>query len=130
MTYIMRELGQDGFQEAEKEVLLWSRIVEGLLSEVLASAVDYELSLRPLEEVRKWTGEMTRQIRESITGRQKLEMPKGRLLVFLLEFRKLWEGVWKQYLLDRMRDRSLQNNVQVQVQSGLNNTPTASLRSW
>ena len=101
VTYIMRNLEQDGAQEAEKEVQFWGQLVEGLLSDVAASAVGFELSLYPLEEVWKWTEEMTRQIRESIAGRQKMEMPKGRLLALLLELRKLWEEVWKQYLLDR-----------------------------
>jgi hypothetical protein len=86
--------------------------VKDLLSEVVASAVGFELDLRPLEEVRKWTREMTRQIRDSLVGRQKLEMPKGRLLILLLEYRKLWEGVWKKWLLDRKSGSSMQDKVQ------------------
>lgn len=95
VTYVMRGLEHDGLQEAEREVLKWSQSVEELLSEVVASFAGYEMGLRPLEEVRNWTIEITRRIRESIAGKQKLDMPKGRLLTLLLEFRKLWEGVWK-----------------------------------
>jgi hypothetical protein len=112
VTYVMREREHDGFKEAEKEVLLWSRMVEELLGEIVTSAVVVELGLRPLEEVRKWTREMTRQIRQSLVGGQKLEMPKGRLQALLVEFRKLWEGVWLQSLLDRNCEGSLQNNYQ------------------
>lgn len=101
MTYIMRDLEHDGIQEAEKEVLAWSQLVGDLLSEVMASAAGFELGLKSSEEVRDWTREMTKQILDSIYGRGQLEMPKGRLLVLLLEFRKVWERVWKAYLLDR-----------------------------
>ena len=101
VTYIMRDLEHDGIQEAEKEVLAWSQLVGDLLSEVMASAAGFELGLKSSEEVRDWTREMTKQILDSIYGRGQLEMPKGRLLVLLLEFRKVWERVWKAYLLDR-----------------------------
>jgi hypothetical protein len=39
-------------------------------------------------------------------------MPKGRLLILLLEYRKLWEGVWKKWLLDRKSGSSMQDKVQ------------------
>jgi hypothetical protein len=112
VTYIMRGLEPGGVQEAKNEASVWSQLVKDLLSEVVASAVGFELDLRPLEEVRKWTREMTRQIRDSLVGRQKLEMPKGRLLILLLEYRKLWEGVWKKWLLDRKSGSSMQDKVQ------------------
>jgi hypothetical protein len=63
--------------------------------------VEFEQGMRPLEEVRNWTREMTRQIRESLGGEGKLEMPKWKLSVLLVEFKKVWEGVWKAYLSDR-----------------------------
>lgn len=115
VTYIMRELELDGLHEAEKEVLLWRQLVEGLLSDVASSATGFELSLRPMEEVRKWTEEMTRQIRESIERGQKLEIRKGTLITLLLEFRKLWEGVWKGYLLDRMRNSASQYSTEADI---------------
>jgi hypothetical protein len=108
VTYIMRDLEDGGVQDAEKEVLAWSQMVDELLCEVVASAPGFGLEMRPLEEVRVWTKEMVKQVRESICGRQKLEMPKGRLVVLLLEFRKLWESVWKQCLLDRKNGGSSQ----------------------
>jgi hypothetical protein len=109
VTYIMRGLEPGGVQEAENEATVWTQLVEDLLSEVVASAAGFELDLRTLEEVRKWTRELTRQIRDSLVGRQKLEMPKGRLLVLLLEFRKLWEGVWQKWLMDRKSGSSMQD---------------------
>ena len=107
----MRELEQDGYQEAEKEVLVWCQLVEDLLNEVKTSAAGFELSPKPLEDVWNWTREMTKQIQDSVGGRQKLEMAKGRLQVLLLELRKNWEEVWKAYLVDRKTGPLIQENV-------------------
>jgi hypothetical protein len=117
VTYVMRELEHGNVQEAEKEVSVWSQLIEDLLSEVMASASDIELGLRPLDEVRNWTKRITRQVRDSVVRKQELEMPKGRLVVLLLEFRKLWEGVWNQCLLDRKNGSFLYKNAQIQRES-------------
>ncbi|KAG0651666.1 hypothetical protein D0Z07_1624 [Hyphodiscus hymeniophilus] len=101
VTYIMRGPEDSSFQEAENEVLSWGQLVEDLLVEIVVSVVGFELELQPLEDVRSWTAMTTKQIRDSVLGIQQLDMPKGRLVALLLDFRKLWEGVWRQYLLDR-----------------------------
>lgn len=56
--------------------------------------------------MRDWTKDMARQIQQSLAGGKRLEMPKGRLQVLLLELRRMWECVWNGYLLDR-KNKSL-----------------------
>lgn len=101
VTYAMRPLETDQTQGIEDEIQAWSREVVCFSNHVLCSATMFELRVRPLDEVKRWTFEMSKQLADHIRGDKKLEMPKGRLQVLLVEFRRAFELVWKAYLEDQ-----------------------------
>jgi hypothetical protein len=100
ITYVMRELEQCDFEEAEKGILRWAQMIEELAQEV-RTVMGSEPGVTALDEARNWTMKKTEQIRDHVGGRQKMDIPKGRLNALLLELRKLWETVWKQCSLRR-----------------------------
>ena len=99
MTYAMRALDTD-LTQAENEIHAWQREVACFANHVLCSAVLFELRVRPLDEVKRWSNEMSKQLTDHVRGDKKLEMPKGRLRVLLMEFRRAWELVWIGFLDD------------------------------
>ena len=107
VTYAMRPLETDQTQVIENEIHGWQREVACFANHVLCSALTFELRVRPLDEVRRWATEMSKQLAEHVQGVKRLDMPKGRLQVLLTEFRRAWELVWIGFLEDE-RDPSAQ----------------------
>ena len=108
VTYAMRVSGTDqDTQRIENEIHGWQREVACFANHVLCSAVMFELRARPLDEVKRWAAEMSKQLADHVRGVKKLEMPKGRLQVLLTEFRRAWELVWIGFLEDERNPTNL-----------------------
>ncbi|KAG9247205.1 hypothetical protein BJ878DRAFT_398564, partial [Calycina marina] len=101
VSYAMRDLEVEYLQSIESEVQAWAHGVAVFSNHVLCSATLFELRMRPLVELKRWTEEMRKQLLEHVRGQKRLEMPKGRLQVLLGEFRRAWELVWVGYLEDQ-----------------------------
>jgi len=100
VTYAMRAVDTDQTQTIENEIHSWQREVACFANHVLCSAVLFELRVRPLDDVKMWSTEMSKQLVDHIRGFKTLEMPRGRLQVLLSEFRRAWESVWLGFIED------------------------------
>ncbi|KAH8597946.1 hypothetical protein B0O99DRAFT_483464, partial [Bisporella sp. PMI_857] len=100
VTYAMREFEAEGLCKIEDGINSWVRNIGVFTTHLLCSAQKFELNILPLEEVKRWTSEMSKQLMDHVQGHKKLEMPRGRLQALLTEFRWCWEAVWLGYLRD------------------------------
>ena len=106
VTYGMRVVERDQLQEAECDITAWYQQVGGLITEVDKFAIGSSLDLHWLERVQAWAKQTASQLREKISTGEIMALREMRMNQMLLEYRKLWENVWKGYLNDERRNSS------------------------
>jgi hypothetical protein len=100
VTYAMRDVPPGNLPTIKDEVNNWGHWVGVLTCDVMTAAA-FPLRREPLDAVRAWREMMVWRLIQHVEGKERLEMPRGRLAELLLEFRMVWEGVWKGYVRDR-----------------------------
>lgn len=109
LNYAMREIEKDCIPDIVHQISTWGLQVAELCMEVTArtSASGYSINKQgAIDGVKTWTQHMMDMLMVHVHGRGILEMPKGMLNELLVEFKKIWENVWRAHLSEKKSEPS------------------------
>lgn len=108
--------GNEEIKAIHKRIKAWEDGVGFLVDRVVdfGASKGVEVGLEGVGEVKEWVRNVGEGVRGHVEGRRRFKFPVGGWMGIVLEFRRLWEVVWKGFLGDEEKVRRMQEEMEVE----------------